>query len=154
MPPPQIEIVTVTYGNMLPVLKRTVESLYKFREDPFRLIVVNNGSTDRTARYCAGLTDCELVDLPENIGVVKAYNIGLRKSNAPFIARMDQDVEFVMPWQSGLLRLLKAADDVGFLTENGLFDEEFPCASFEDIELGYRLKTVDLKLFFDRKAVA
>jgi GT2 family glycosyltransferase len=113
MPTPQIDIVTVTYGNMLPVLKRTMESLYKFREAPFRLIVVNNGSTDGTARYCAGLTDCELVDLPENIGIVKAFNIGLRKSSAPFVARMDHDVEFVMPWQSRLLRLLEGADDVG-----------------------------------------
>ncbi|MFA6434235.1 MAG: glycosyltransferase family 2 protein [Elusimicrobiales bacterium] len=113
MPIPETDIITVTYGNMLPVLKRTVESLYKFREAPFRLIVVNNGSRDGTAAYCAGLPDCELIDLPENVGTVKALNLGLKKSVAPFIARMDHDVEFVMPWQSGLLGLFKTAEDVG-----------------------------------------
>lgn len=41
-----------------------------------------------------------------------------------------------------------------FLTENGFFDEEFPYAAFEDVELGCRLKDAALKLFFDRKAVA
>ncbi|MCG2725690.1 MAG: glycosyltransferase family 2 protein [bacterium] len=41
-----------------------------------------------------------------------------------------------------------------FLTKNGLFDEEFPYAAFEDVELGYRLKAAGLKLFFNRKAVA
>jgi len=41
-----------------------------------------------------------------------------------------------------------------FLTGNGLFDEEFPYAAYEDMELGCRLKAAGLKLFFDRKAVA
>jgi GT2 family glycosyltransferase len=105
---PEIDIITVTYGDMLPVLKRAVESLYKFREAPFRLIVVNNGSKDGTAAYCAGLPDCEFVDLPENVGTVKALSIGFSRSRAPFIARMDHDVEFIMPWQGGLIGVLEA----------------------------------------------
>lgn len=41
-----------------------------------------------------------------------------------------------------------------FLLENGLFDEDFPSAAFEDLELGGRLKGAGLKLFLDRKAAA
>jgi GT2 family glycosyltransferase len=40
-----------------------------------------------------------------------------------------------------------------FLLKNGLFDEDFPAAAFEDAELGYRLKAKGLRLTFDRKAL-
>lgn len=41
-----------------------------------------------------------------------------------------------------------------FLTANGLFDEDFPYAALEDVELGRRLKVAGLELYFDRKAIA
>jgi len=39
------------------------------------------------------------------------------------------------------------------LTGNGLFDEDFPYAAFEDMELGLRLGGKGLSLFFNRAAV-
>lgn len=38
-----------------------------------------------------------------------------------------------------------------FLLKNGLFDEKFPFAAWEDFELGYRLGQAGLRLFYDRK---
>jgi len=40
-----------------------------------------------------------------------------------------------------------------FLLANGLFDEDFPDAGQEDIELGYRLEKKGLRIVFNRKAV-
>lgn len=40
-----------------------------------------------------------------------------------------------------------------FLLENGLFDEEFPTAAWEDVELGYRLGKAGLQLLYDKKAI-
>ena len=40
-----------------------------------------------------------------------------------------------------------------FLLKNGLFDEEFPYAAWEDVELGYRLGKAGLRLFYDKKAL-
>lgn len=37
--------------------------------------------------------------------------------------------------------------------EKFLFDQDFPYASWEDLELGYRLKNQGLKLFFDKNAL-
>ncbi len=39
-----------------------------------------------------------------------------------------------------------------FLMENGLFDEDFPYAAWEDVELGYRLGKAGLKLMYDKNA--
>jgi len=40
-----------------------------------------------------------------------------------------------------------------FLLENGLLNEEFPYAAWEDIELGYRLGKAGLQLLYDKHAV-
>lgn len=40
-----------------------------------------------------------------------------------------------------------------FLLKNGLFDEEFSYAAWEDVELGYRLDKAALRLFYDKKGV-
>ena len=106
-----VDIITVTYGNMFPVLKRTVDSLYRFTKGPFRLIIVNNGSTDETLTAFKGLPGCTLISLPENFGMVRAFNAGLKNSSAPFIARMDHDVELIMPWEAGLLGALSGDRD-------------------------------------------
>jgi len=41
-----------------------------------------------------------------------------------------------------------------FLLENGLFDEDFPYAAFEDVELGYRLQKKGLRIVYNDKAMA
>ncbi len=42
-----------------------------------------------------------------------------------------------------------------YLLENGLFDEDFPCAAYEDIELGYRLqKEHGLRIVYEPQARA
>ncbi len=110
---PSVDIITVTYGNMFPVLKRTVDSLYRYTAQPFRLIIVNNGSTDETLTAFNELPGCTLINLKENAGMVKAFNIGLKASTAPYIARMDHDVEFVMPWEDELLGLLERDNEAG-----------------------------------------
>lgn len=40
-----------------------------------------------------------------------------------------------------------------FLLENGLFDEDFPYASYEDTELGYRLAKRGLRIVYNERAV-
>ena len=41
-----------------------------------------------------------------------------------------------------------------FLTRGGMFDEDFTFAAWEDVELGYRLNRLGLKLLYDSKALA
>lgn len=41
-----------------------------------------------------------------------------------------------------------------FLLKNGLFDQDFPFAAYEDLELGYRLKRKGLKILYNRNAIA
>jgi glycosyltransferase involved in cell wall biosynthesis len=43
---------------------------------------------------------------------------------------------------------------VDFLRSNGVFDEDFKVASYEDIELGYRLQRAQMRLLYNSRALA
>lgn len=125
----QLDIITVTYGNMFPVIKRTVESLYKFTEQPFHLIIVNNGSTDDTTTLSEKYVNCKVINIGENLGMVKGFNIGLRASTAPFIVRMDHDVEFLMPWKKRFLKLLETRKKTGMVGPRVIFPNGKICSA-------------------------
>ena len=40
------------------------------------------------------------------------------------------------------------------ILNNGIFDERFPYAAWEDIELGYRLQKNSLKIYYNKNAIA
>ena len=59
----------------------------------FQLLVIDDGSTDDTARVLSGFADSRLrvIPLAGHQGLVAALNRGVRESGAAFIARMDAD---------------------------------------------------------------
>ncbi|MDP1680335.1 MAG: glycosyltransferase [Burkholderiales bacterium] len=79
----------------------------------FELIVVDNGSTDRTPEILGSINDPRLkvLTLPER-GVSRARNLGLRKARGAFIAFLDSDdtwnTEFLEKMHSVLVSDSKA----------------------------------------------
>jgi len=127
----RIDFITVTYGNMFPVLKRTIESVYEFTPTPFKIFIVNNGSTDETKTYFKKYKECEVINNSENLGMVKGFNIAAKISNAPFLVRMDHDIELIMPWKERFISLFKKMKNIGqvgpkvLLPAGGIYSANF-----------------------------
>jgi len=80
--------------NGATTITEAIESLQQQTFTSFRIIVVDDGSTDRTPEVLAALTarDSRITVLTQsNGGIVDALNAGLRLCQAEFVARQDAD---------------------------------------------------------------
>jgi len=79
-------------------VRGAVESILRQTFRDFRLIIVDDGSTDATPAILRSFTDSRVRVLrnPRNMGIVAALNRGLTECRGEFIARMDHD-DVAMP---------------------------------------------------------
>ena len=95
----KISVIMITYNRaklmpvMLNCLKNQTLANYEF-------VLVNNGSTDETARICEDFakanSNVNLVTIKENIGASHGRNIGLKSANGDYITFVDDD-DFCKP---------------------------------------------------------
>jgi glycosyltransferase involved in cell wall biosynthesis len=90
---PQLDVLMTAY-NRADTIRLALESILHQSFDNFKILVVNDGSTDATGQIVGDIAACDArVSLinTEHKGIVSAANIGLRFVTAPFLARMDAD---------------------------------------------------------------
>ena len=106
---PKVSIIIPTY-NRLPMLKEAVDSVLAQDFEDFELIVVDDGSNDKTAeeikRYGGRV---KLFQHSENRGVSAARNKGISHARGKYIAFLDSDDL----WVKGKLKI-----QVNFLDDN------------------------------------
>lgn len=110
----------VTY-NRLDLTKRMLDNLYQVTNVPFRLCIVDNGSTDGTVDYLKDLQEmdddpeyCVGIDVhyfDKNMGIAVGRNQALRladKYQDPWLATADNDVELPNGWLKECLEIMEA----------------------------------------------
>jgi len=89
----EIDIVIPTW-NGKQFLGPCLESIFNQSFTSFRVIVVDNGSTDGSADYIrAGFPDVRLIVLDANRGFSAAVNAGIAAGSAPLIFLLNNDTE-------------------------------------------------------------
>lgn len=89
-------ILLPVYNNA-PTLKRTFESLANQTYQDFRIIAINDGSTDDTSdlfrkwQQRFGRERLVIITNEKNIGLTRALNLGLGQITEPYTARIDAD---------------------------------------------------------------
>ncbi|HEY0258008.1 MAG TPA: glycosyltransferase [Candidatus Methylacidiphilales bacterium] len=108
---PRVDIVMVTRNN-LALLRKAMESLAKTKYPSIRLFIHLNGSTDGSRAYLNELQSTYpfpiyLAEVPVNIGHAPAVNWLLQMSDAPLIAKLDDDIELEPDWLARLAGRLR-----------------------------------------------
>jgi hypothetical protein len=86
---PEVSVIIPTH-NRPHLLPRAVESARNAGRK-VEVIIVDDASTDDTARVCRALEDIKYIRLERNQGVAGARNVGLLASSADYIAFLDDD---------------------------------------------------------------
>lgn len=89
---PEISVLLPAY-NSAKYIKESVLSILKQSYKDFELIIINDGSTDKTMKVVSELQDerIVLINNSKNLGVSKSLNLGLKIAKGKYIARCDSD---------------------------------------------------------------
>jgi len=112
---PVISVIVAAY-NQERYISRCLRSLIAqtIDRDKFEIVVINDGSTDRSSAVLGEFIDeIVLIDNEENIGLPASLNKAIRRARSPFVVRVDAD-DYV---NSQFLHLLHE-----FLRENKYMD--------------------------------
>jgi len=129
--------IIITSYNYEKYIEKTIKScLNQDTEYSFEIIIVDDGSTDRTSRILESYSgSCRIFSM-QNCGVEKASNFGIRKSEGEFIVRLDAD---------DLLNTNYLQNTISYMK---VFANDFLYTNYHDIdENGNVVKTSDLPVF-------
>lgn len=84
--------VIIPVYNGMPFLKEAVESILNQTYSDFRLLIIDDGSTDDSFHYLQSLSDDRLeLWQQRNLGLCTSLNRAIQTVDSEFIARLDQD---------------------------------------------------------------
>jgi glycosyltransferase involved in cell wall biosynthesis len=88
---PAISVIIPVYNGEKYIFE-SIESILKQSFIDFELIIINDGSTDRTADIILSFSDRRIrLFNQENSGMAASLNFGIKNSNGRYIARQDAD---------------------------------------------------------------
>jgi len=104
-------IVLMSVYNCEKYLREAIDSILNQTFKDFEFIIINDGSTDRTAQILESYHDprIKVINNQKNIGLTKSLNIGIKRTRGEYIARQDAD-DISLPERMEKM--------VGFLDEN------------------------------------
>lgn len=112
-PMPEVSVVMPAF-NVAWCVGRAVDSVLAQDFASRELIVVNDGSTDDTARVLSAYGDAIIVIDQPNGGMSAARNAGIRAARGEFIAFLDSDDYWLTGKLSRQVELMRARPEVGF----------------------------------------
>lgn len=96
---PRVTVLMPVFNREL-YLDEAIQSILAQDFDDFELLLVDDGSTDRTAAMLRSWAQRDprivVITLPANQGIPAALNAGLARARAPYVARLDSD-DVMMP---------------------------------------------------------
>lgn len=89
---PKISVIMPTY-NGAKFIKKSIASVLAQTLKDFELIIINDGSTDKTRAVVKKCRDSRIayIENKKNLGVSKARNVGLKHARGAYIAYCDHD---------------------------------------------------------------
>ena len=92
----EVTIIIPNY-NGKKLLENCIKTLERQTCREFKLLVIDNGSTDGSTLVTSESLDMEMVALPENTGFCGAVNLGFKMTETPYAILLNNDTEVISP---------------------------------------------------------
>lgn len=134
--------VVIPAFNAQKTLARCLKALERqtVSSDEFEVILVDDGSTDQTARIALEFKSVMLLK-QQNAGPARARNRGAQKARAPIVVFLDSDCVAKKNW---LLEMLKPFEDPAIVGVQGRYENPLPdaVARFVQFEIEKRYENL------------
>src|SRR5262245_8812410 len=110
---PALASVIIPCFNQVAFTRLCVPALFQHTRRAWELIVVDNGSTDGTADFLAGVRAAapirvEIITNPENRGFPAACNQGMAAARGDYVVLLNNDAVVTDSWLDQLIALASA----------------------------------------------
>ncbi|MDB5106392.1 MAG: hypothetical protein JWP91_4081 [Fibrobacteres bacterium] len=101
--------------NQVEYTKKCIESIRKYTRQKYELILVDNGSKDGTEAYFRSIPGAKVIRNPENLGVSKGWNQGMRIADGEYILILNNDIIVGPDWLENMVRLAESDPSIGLV---------------------------------------
>ena len=108
---PRVSVIVCAY-NAADTLEDNLRSLEQLTYPDYEIILVNDGSKDRTSAIGHGFSKVRVIDTP-NAGLSAARNVGLAEATGEIVAYTDADTRVDRDWLTFLVQPFLTSDVVG-----------------------------------------
>ena len=107
----EVTIVIPNYNGKR-LLSNCLKTLERQTEKNFKVLVIDNGSTDASVELTSETLDLEMVALQENRGFCGAVNLGIQMTKTPFVILLNNDTEVEPDFVKALLDGIKKSGNI------------------------------------------
>jgi len=127
-------IVILTH-NQLPYTRGCLESIRFYTDEPYELVLVDNGSTDGTVEWLGKQPDVRLITNAENRGFPAGANQGIRAARGDSIVLLNNDTLVGTGWLRRMLAALRRAPRTGLVgpVSNNVSGEQQVAVDYTDL---------------------
>ncbi len=123
---PRVSVIVCAY-NAAETLDDNLQSLQALTYPDFEVILVNDGSRDRTSEIAHAYPRVRVIDIP-NGGLSAARNVGLAHATGEIVAYTDADTRLDRDWLTYLVQPFLTSDVVGSGGPNVVPSDDPPMA--------------------------
>lgn len=120
-----VSIIVITWNN-LAYTKLFLWSLRRWTNWSYKLIFVDNGSTDGTVEYLNSQKDIRLIANKKNLGYPSAVNQAIKLVDTPYFCLLNNDIVVSPNWLKEMMFYFLKHPEIGQLTcnSNCIVDEK------------------------------
>ena len=101
--------VAILNWNGFSLLNTFLPSVIKNTPNNVDIYIIDNGSTDNSVDFIkTNFSSVKIINLDDNYGFAKGYNLGIKKIDADIICLLNNDVEVTKYWTEPVIELFKS----------------------------------------------